>query len=383
MFFKPPKNQTLSMFPDWNNNEKVIFAGSAPVIEDVLIKPHRGIVESRSEIVNDLGRFILTAPMDTVTDLAIYTKAIWETDFVMPVLARVYLDDMISYVNYIDDNESNAHILDRGFLSIGVGDSDYSKICSFLDSYFTKNSYVAHPNICIDVAHGWSKKPIDLIQKLRTNYEDRISIMCGSIATSDAAYDLIQCGVDYLRVGLGNGGMCETRLVSGCGVPNLYAIADIFSNLYETVESSTDSTGNFTYKRKIKIIADGGIQFPGDIAKYMVGGASHVMIGTGFASCIDSPAIINSEGFKLHRGQASKEYQLEHIGYVRNGVPEGVERKLKVDQSFVEKANYYLNGLKSTASYVGGNKLSHINPINCKLLRCTSSTQKESKPLEQ
>lgn len=375
-------NKTLEMFEDYNHNYNTLFSHEALTIDDVLIQPHRGIVSSRKEVENNLGRFIFTAPMDTVTDVNTYLKFIYETDFVMPVLSRTCLDYFITKLKYLS-SEDVFESINNGFISIGVSESDFYIFNSFIDNYIDDPRFEGklHPNVCIDVAHGWSKKPLEIITKLREKYKDRISIMTGSVTTAMGAYELAIAGADYIRIGIGPGKMCSTRLITGVGVPLLHSVADIFNALYSTIEYF-ENDGNLDYKRKIHLIADGGIKYPGDIAKYLAVGANGVMLGTAFANCVDSPAPFSEDGKKIHRGQASAEFQKEHIGYIRNGVAEGVSRKLEACEPLIEKAEWFLNGLKSTVSYIGGNKLSHINPINCKLIKISNSAYYENKPME-
>jgi len=375
---KNKKMLTTKDYDCFTHNSKTF--SEAITIDDVLIRPQRGIISSRDEVTNSLGRFIYTAPMDTVTDLNTFVNLIENTDYVCPVLGRTYLRD--AYVSFLEGT-LDLKYLEEGFVSIGLSEKDYYDVAHILENYYSK--YNGTPNICIDVAHGWTDTSLKLIKKLKTIADSRereINIMAGSIATSEAALDLIKYGVTHLRVGIGPGKMCSTRLITGVGVPNLYAIFEIFNKVYSKELESKTHNSNFIFKRKVNIIADGGIIYPGDIGKYLIAGATGCMVGTAFANCIDSPAKLDEEGNKLHRGQASADFQKEHIGYIRNGVAEGVSKKIKVGEPLLEKANYFLNGLKSTVSYIGGSDFIHLNPINCKLNKVSNSTYYENKPME-
>ena len=171
------KFKTLEMFSDYNDNSQILFNGEAKTIDDVLIQPHRGIVSSRSEIENNLGRFIFTAPMDTVTDVNTYLKFIYETDFVMPVLSRTCLNEFITKIKYFGHGDI-LECINNGFISIGVSDTDFYILNSFIDTYIDLPEFenLLHPNICIDVAHGWSKEPLKIISKLREKYKDNPKI---------------------------------------------------------------------------------------------------------------------------------------------------------------------------------------------------------------
>lgn len=164
--------------------------------------------------------------------------------------------------------------------------------------------------------------------------------------------------------------MCTTRLMTGCGVPNIKAIW------------SVNSARQFHQSKGIKIIADGGIKYPGDIVKALTVGADYVMIGTGFANCKDSAAkVVN--GKKVQRGQASEEYQMEYLGKVRNGCAEGVTRHLEIDgKTISEKVEYYIGGLRSAISYLGLRNSEDIYIDRVKILKCESTIMLENRPMD-
>ena len=204
--------------------------------------------------------------------------------------------------------------------------------------------------IVVDTAHGHTKKVAEIIKKIKKIKPKKTALCAGNIATSEAAKFLVKLGVDIIKVGIGPGSICTTRLVAGIGVPQLSAILNVKKGL-----------GN----KKITIIADGGIKFSGDIAKALSAGADAVMIGSLFAGTDEAPGkIIKKDGklFKNFRGMGS-------IGAMNKGsadryfqkkqkdtskyVPEGVEGFIKY-KGPVSKIVYKLvGGLRSSMGYLG------------------------------
>ncbi len=208
--------------------------------------------------------------------------------------------------------------------------------------------------IVVDTAHGHTKKVSDIIKKIIKIKPKKTTLCAGNVATAEAAKFLIKLGVDIIKVGIGPGSICTTRLVAGIGVPQLSAIMNAKKGI-----------GN----RKTSIIADGGIKFSGDIAKALAAGADAVMIGSLFAGTDQSPGKIikkNGKLFKSFRGMGS-------IGAMNKGsadryfqtkqkktskyVPEGVEGFVKY-KGKVDKIVYQLvGGLKSSMGYLGSKKI--------------------------
>lgn len=359
----------------WEENNKILDGDMALTIDDVLLKPYRGLVKSRGDV--NISNVLYTAPMDTVTDIEIYTKAV--NIGVVPVLSRVYLEEGL----YL----SPAY-LSLGYLSVGLEREDINRVISLTTTLVERrdtDSIYEFPclNIAIDVAHGWSLKGLNTVRMLREALGNKVNIMCGSIATGEAALELVDAGANVLRVGIGGGQMCSTRLMTGCGVPNLTAIYDVHKTLYNHYGYQLEVTkGNINFKRHITIIADGGVKHPGDVVKYLCAGADGVMIGTAFASCIDSPAPIDDNGNKLHRGQASFAFQTERLGKLRNDCAEGVDRKLKADGTFEDKVKWFYGGIRSAISYVGGDRVEHLNPCNVRFVKVSPTTLRENRPMD-
>ena len=211
--------------------------------------------------------------------------------------------------------------------------------------------------IVVDTAHGHTKKVAEIIKKIKKLKSKKTTLCAGNIATAEAAKFLSKLGVDAIKVGIGPGSICTTRLVAGIGVPQLSAILAAKKGLG---------------KKKIMLIADGGIKFSGDISKALAAGADAVMIGSLFAGSKESPGKLikkNGKYFKSFRGMGS-------IGAMNKGsadryfqkkqkdpskyVPEGVEGLVKY-KGPVEKIIYQLiGGLKSSMGYLGSKNIKDL-----------------------
>ena len=210
--------------------------------------------------------------------------------------------------------------------------------------------------IVIDTAHGHSEKVLKILSKLK-KIVGNIPICVGNIATGEAAKKLYNSGADIIKVGIGPGSICTTRMVAGIGVPQISAIMDVKKALN---------------KKKIKIISDGGIKFSGDIAKALAAGADAIMMGSIFAGTDESPGKkfkINGKIFKKYRGMgsigamsagsASRYFQNKQKDKSKF-VPEGVEGRVEY-KGKVSKIIYQLQGgLRSSMGYIGAKNLSEI-----------------------
>lgn len=235
--------------------------------------------------------------------------------------------------------------------------------------------------IVVDIAHGHSIHAIEAIKKLRKEYGN-IQIVAGNVATSRGTEDLIKAGVDAVKVGVGSGSICITRVVTGVGVPQLTAIIDSYSVAKDY---------------GIPIIADGGIRNPGDITKALAAGASTVMIGSLFAGTEESPGpTILRKGvrYKLTRGMASlaatidrklketkeakdKDELIEEI--VQESVPEGVEGLIPYKGKVEEVVKQLVGGLRSGMSYCGARNLAELRE-RAEFIKITEAGYKESLP---
>jgi IMP dehydrogenase len=225
--------------------------------------------------------------------------------------------------------------------------------------------------LVIDVAHGHSTVVIDLIKSIKKLFP-QVDLIAGNVATEQGTKDLIQAGADAIKVGVGPGSICTTRITTGSGYPQLSAI----------IECAKEAD-----KYGVPIIADGGIKYSGDITKAIVAGASTVMLGSLLAGTEESPGqafIKDGKKFKVIRGMASFGAQL---GRAANGnenktdnfTPEGVEATVPYRGLVREVLGQLLGGLRSGLSYCGATKIEDAR-AKCNFVTITSSGMRESKP---
>jgi len=227
--------------------------------------------------------------------------------------------------------------------------------------------------IVIDTAHGHSEKVLNTLLKLK-KINNKIPICVGNIATGEAAKKLYNSGADIIKVGIGPGSICTTRMVSGIGVPQISAIMNVKKALKN---------------KKIKIISDGGIKFSGDIAKALAAGADAIMMGSIFAGTEESPGKkfkINGKFYKQYRGMGSigamssgsaNRYFQRNFKDKSKYVPEGVEGRVEYKGN-VSKIIYQLQGgLRSSMGYIGASDLNQIKK-NAKFIKITKAGFYES-----
>jgi IMP dehydrogenase len=229
--------------------------------------------------------------------------------------------------------------------------------------------------IVVDIAHGDSHLEIDMIQNIRKHFP-KIQIIGGNVATSDGTKRLIDAGVDAVKVGVGPGSICVTRIVAGSGVPQLTAVI-------ECAEAARDAG--------IPIIADGGIRQPGDVAKAIAAGAQTVMIGSMLAGTDESPGMImtrRGHRYKASRGMASREANIDRNRKEGNDltqeeieeyVAEGVEAAVPYRGKAREVLTQLVGGLQSGMSYSGAHNFEEFQK-KAIFVRMTGAGLKESGP---
>ncbi len=227
--------------------------------------------------------------------------------------------------------------------------------------------------VVIDTAHGHSKNVIDTLKNIKKTFP-RLPIVAGNIATSEAAIDLINSGADCLKVGIGPGSICTTRMVAGIGVPQLHAIAETFK---------------IAKKRKIPIISDGGIKFSGDISKAIAFGADVIMIGSLFAGTDEAPGEVflsNGRTYKSYRGMGSlsamgrgsaDRYFQEEITLSEKFVPEGVEGRVPYRGPVSRIIEQLVGGVKASLGYTGCSTLEKFRK-KAEIIRITPAGLNES-----
>ena len=225
--------------------------------------------------------------------------------------------------------------------------------------------------LVIDTAHGHSKAVITTLKAIKKKFS--IEVIAGNVATAEATLDLINAGADAIKIGIGPGSICTTRIVAGAGVPQLTAIKNCYS---------------VAKKYNIPLIADGGIKYSGDIAKALAAGADAVMIGSLFAGTDESPGemmLFQGRSYKVYRGMGSigamatgakDRYQQEGVETPKL-VPEGVEGRVPHKGSLSQTVHQLLGGLRSGMGYCGAKNLSDLRK-KAKFIRITNAGLKES-----
>ena len=285
---------------------------------------------------------IISSAMDTVTESKM-AIAIAKAGGIGVIHRNLDIKSQISEINKVKSKKLLVGA------AVGAGPLEYKRAEAILK--------VNVDLIVVDTAHGHTKKVGEIIRKIKKLKSNKTTLCAGNIATTEAAKFLIKLGAEVIKVGIGPGSICTTRLVAGIGVPQLSAILAVRKGVG---------------RKKVSIIADGGIKFSGDISKALAAGADAVMIGSLFAGTNESPGKIikkNGKLFKSFRGMGS-------IGAMNKGsadryfqtkqkdtskyVPEGVEGLVKYKGS-VEKIIYRLiGGLKSSMGYLGKKKIINL-----------------------
>ena len=234
-------------------------------------------------------------------------------------------------------------IYDYIALSTGIGKGDEEKIKQIID---------AHPKInflCIDVANGYSEFFVEFVRKTRQNFPDK-TIIAGNVVTGEMVEELILAGADIIKVGIGPGSVCTTRIKTGVGYPQLSAII-------ECADAAHGLGGH--------IISDGGCKIPGDVAKAFGGGADFVMLGGMFAGHDESGGEIveeNGKKFRLFYGMSSQTAMDKHSGGVAEyRASEGKTVKVEYKGAVSETVKDILGGVRSTCTYVGASQLRELS----------------------
>ena len=229
--------------------------------------------------------------------------------------------------------------------------------------------------IVIDTAHGHSKGVSDVLKKVKKQFSD-LDIIVGNVATTDAAKYLIKNGADAIKVGIGPGSICTTRVIAGVGYPQLSAIMEVRKALVDT---------------DIPLIADGGIRFTGDIPKAIAAGADSVMLGSMLAGTRESPGetiIYEGRKYKTYRGMGSVEamkmgskdrYFQDVEDDIKKLVPEGIVGRVPFKGDLNESIHQFVGGLRAGMGYCGAKNIAMLK-ANGKFITITSAGMKESHP---
>ena len=235
--------------------------------------------------------------------------------------------------------------------------------------------------LVVDSAHGHSAGVLDMISKLKAEVDERVQIIGGNVATRSGAAALIEAGVDAVKVGVGPGSICTTRVIAGVGAPQITAIL-------EAVAAAKP--------HGVPVIADGGLQFSGDIAKALAAGASTAMLGSLLAGTAESPGeliLVNGKQYKSYRGMgslgamqsrgAAKSYSKDR--YFQDDVlsedklvPEGIEGRVAFRGPLSQVTHQLTGGLRAAMGYTGASSIEELQ--NAQFVQITAAGLKESHP---
>lgn len=320
------------------NWQDLKLRGRALTYDDVLIVPQKSDVRSRRqpELTTRLTKKIsinmpfVSANMDTVTESPMAIAMNYAGAF--GILHRfMSITDQVSHVEKMKE----AGLKNIG-ASIGVNDDIKDRAKALISSGVNI--------ITIDIAHGHSVSMLETMKWLKDTYPD-VELIAGNIATPQAARDLCEAGADAIKVGIGPGSMCTTRIITGCGVPQMTAIS-------LCAEVAKDMN--------VPLIADGGIKTSGDIVKAFACGADSVMLGSILSGTLETPGLIR-HGKKEYRGMASKAAQVSWRGEVPEGMaPEGEATFVAIKGHVSDVISELAGGLRSGMSYINALKVEEI-----------------------
>ncbi|WP_313597910.1 GMP reductase [Epilithonimonas vandammei] len=317
--------------------------------KDVMFRPKRSTLKSRSEVTIEReftflhtqkkwsGVPLIAANMDTVGTFEM-AEALYKDKIITAVHKHYSVQEWSDFLK--DKNDDFYQYI---ALSTGTGKADEEKIKTILDT---------NPKIqflCIDVANGYSEHFVEFVKKARQNFPDKI-IMAGNVVTGEMVEELILAGADIIKVGIGPGSVCTTRIKTGVGYPQLSAII-------ECADAAHGLGG--------QIIGDGGCKVPGDVAKAFGGGADFVMLGGMFAGHDESGGELiteNGKTFRLFYGMSSQTAMDKHAGGVAEyRASEGKTVKVPYKGPVAETVKDILGGVRSTCTYVGASKLKELS----------------------
>ncbi len=349
-------------------SDKILMEGLT--FDDVLLIPQKSEVLPKETDTSTmlagnmkLGIPLVSAAMDTVTEakLAIALAKEGGLGFIHKNMSVIGQADAVKRVKSID----NGSLLVGAAVGIDKGTLD--RVKALVEA---KVDIIA-----VDSAHGHSKGVLDMIRKIKKNYPELL-LVGGNVVTKEGAVDLIAAGADAIKVGVGPGAICTTRIIAGVGVPQLTAIAEVSSVCKD---------------RNIPVIADGGIKSSGDIVKAIAAGADVVMIGSLFAGTEEAPGkdIYDSgKRYKSYQGMGSpsamkrgsgERYFQDSKAETKKLVPEGIEARVPYRGNIKDVVYQLIGGLKSGMGYCGTKTITDLKQ-NGKFVKISGAGLKESHP---
>lgn len=320
------------------NWKQIKSRGRALTYEDVLVVPQMSDVRSRREpdLSTRLTKKIriakpfISANMDTITESAMAMAMHGEGAF--GILHR-----FMSIANQVSQVEN---LRAAGVKNIGASVGVNNDMKDRTHALISAGANV----ITIDIAHGHSITMLETLKWIKDSFAN-IEVIAGNVATAQATRDLCEAGADAIKVGIGPGSMCTTRIITGCGVPQLTAVS---------------LCAEVANEMGVPVIADGGIKYSGDVVKAFAAGADTVMLGSILAGTLETPGPI-LHGKKEYRGMASKAAQVSWRGEVPEGMaPEGVAAHVAIKGHVSDVVKELAGGLRSGMSYINALKIEEI-----------------------
>lgn len=272
------------------------------------------------------------------------------------------IEKSTQYPNACKDNQGRLRV----GAAVGTGDSGYERAQALADAEVDV--------IIVDTAHGHSKAVLDSVTKIRRIQSNNVEVIAGNVATADAAKALIDAGADAVKVGIGPGSICTTRVVAGVGVPQLTAIMDV---------------ADACARADVPVIADGGIRFSGDLGKAIAAGADVVMLGSMFAGTDESPGemiLYQGRSYKAYRGMGSvgamtqgsaDRYFQGQVRETQKLVPEGIEGRVPYKGPMGAVVHQLTGGLRAAMGYTGSKTIADMK-ANAQFVRMTGAGYRES-----
>ncbi len=353
----------ISGVPITDENQKLvgILTNRDLVFEENYDRPIREVMTSEN---------LITAPVGTTIEEAkrilhahrIEKLPLVDEEFHLKGLITIKdIEKARKYPNAAKDEKGRLRVA----AAVGTGADTLERAAALVDAGVDA--------LVLDTAHGHSKRVLDMLARLKADFGDRVEIIAGNVGTGEGARALIENGADAVKVGLGPGSICTTRVVTGMGVPQVTAIWD---------------AAQVAKEYGIPIIGDGGVRYSGDITKAIAAGADVVMLGSLFAGTDESPGeieIYQGRSYKVYRGMGS-------IGAMRAGsrdryfqenarklVPEGIEGRVPYKGPLADTVYQLMGGLRAGMGYVGARNIQELKEKS-RFIRITPTTVQENHP---
>jgi len=338
-----------------------------------------GIITNRDlRFVNDVNKLvkeymtskkIITVPVGTSLEEAIVSLQKYRIEKLPVVDENNYLKGLITFKDISKRMKYPNAVKDKfGRLLVGAAVGVSGSFLERVDELVREKVDV----IAVDTAHGHSKKVIDAVKVIKRKYPN-LQLIAGNIATGEAVKDLVNAGANAVKIGIGPGSICTTRIVAGVGIPQLTAIME---------------SAKIGKKLRIPIIADGGIKYSGDIIKAIVAGADTVMIGSLFGGTDESPGEIElyqGRRFKVYRGmgsigamnQGSSDRYFQNEKTDKKYVPEGIEGRVHYKGKLSEVLYQLIGGIQSGMGYTGCKNIKQLQE-KAQFIKITNAGLRES-----